>query len=583
MGLRQYLKKRDDGSMPRALDDSRATTSLLSDTGPLGAFPDPMAAVRRDGSMVASNDAARRFAALFTTEGPLRRAIAETVGTREDRQETIDGGAYVGIDGAWRVTLHPMPDGETVLVHASDVTPDRTLRDTLIESRKRYKELVDISSDFVWETGPDGRFSFVSPVGALGYTADELVAQNPSEFIPEAALLGPTTPFSTRSDIADVDIWFRRADGGNALLQASARPILNAQGEWIGARGVCRDATEAHQRDAALAAAQRREKLLAYIIRTVNDEPNPANMLAAAASATAKALGATNCRVYRRAKAGGLKVAAEFGKPPIDDGLDGKLLLQASEDGEPIMAADADRHMICALTGYRKSVNGAMAVVRPLESGAWDQDDVILFGDLALQLAIAIEQFDHHRALEALSRTDELTELLNRRAFFGDLETRLKRRKPKPGPGPLLYVDLDNFKLVNDVHGHHQGDEALKAVAELLTANTRPGDLVGRLGGDEFALWLDRTDEAASITRAQELLAASATLARYSGDEARPLGISLGIAPRLPDDDETIAELSERADAVMYEIKHGDKGGYALAPRRGERTTEVSAQEKLSP
>ncbi len=581
MGLRQYLKKRDDGSPPGALGDAWATCSLLSDEGALGAFPDPMAVVRRDGSIIASNDAARRLDALFAAEGPLRRAIAEAIGDREDRQETIDGEAYDGIDGAWRVTLHPLPDGETVLVHASDVTPDRTLRDTLIDSRKRYKELVDISSDFVWETGPAGRFSFVSPVGALGHSADELVNRDPAEFIPEAALLGPITPFSTRSDVADVDIWFRRADGAIALLQASARPILNADGQWIGARGVCRDATAAQQRDAALAAAQRRERLLAYIIRSVNDEPNPANMLAAAASATAKALGATNCRIYRRAKVGGLTVAAEHGKPPIDDGLDGKLLLQASEDGEPIMAADADRHMICALTGYRKSVNGAMVAVRPLENGAWDQDDVSLFGDLALQLAIAIEQFDHHRALEALSRTDELTALLNRRAFFGDLETRLKRSKPKPGPGALLYVDLDNFKLVNDVRGHHQGDEALKAVAKLLTANTRPGDLVGRLGGDEFALWLDRTDEAASIIRAKELLAASATLAQYSGDEAKPLGISLGIAPRLPGDDETIAELSERADAAMYEIKHGAKGGYALAPRREQPTTEASANEKL--
>jgi len=163
MGLRQYLKKRDDGPMPRPLDDSRATTSLLSDTGPLGAFPVPMAAVRRDGSMVASKHAARRLAAQFTTEGPLRRAIAEAVGTREDRQETIDGEAYGGIDGTWRVTLHPMPDGETVLVHASDVTPDRTLRDTLIESRKRYKELVDISSDFVGNRA--GRAVFIRLAG----------------------------------------------------------------------------------------------------------------------------------------------------------------------------------------------------------------------------------------------------------------------------------------------------------------------------------------------------------------------------------------------------------------------------------
>ncbi len=582
MGLRKFLKKRDDGSLPGTLGEARATSWLLSHEGPLGAFPDPMATVRRDGSIVASNDAARRLGDMFGVDGPLHRAIVEALEAREDRQEIIDGEAYDGVDGAWRVILHPLPDGKTVLVVATDVTPDMTLRDTLVESRKRYKELVDISSDFVWETGPSGRFTFVSPAGALGHSADNLVNRDPSEFIPEAALLGPNTPFSTRSDVADVDIWFCRADGGTALLQASARPILNADGEWIGARGVCRDATEAHQRDAALAAAQRRERLLAYIIRSVNDEPNPANMLAAAAAATAKALGATNCRIYRRAKAGGLTVAAEHGKPPIDDGLDGKLLLQASEDSEPIMAADADRHMICALTGYRKSVNGAMVVVRLLESGAWSQDDVTLFRDLALQLAIAIEQFDHHRALEALSRTDELTALLNRRAFFGDLETRLKRRKPKPGPGALLYVDLDNFKLVNDVHGHHQGDEALKVVAELLTANTRPGDLVGRLGGDEFALWLDRTDKAASVSRAKELLAASATLAAYSGDEAKPLGISLGIAPWLPGDDETIAELSERADAAMYEIKHGAKGGYAVASRRDEQSAKAPKKEKLS-
>ena len=371
MGLRQYLKKRDGGPMPRPLDDSRATTSLLSDTGPLGAFPDPMAAVRRDGSMVASKHAARRLAAQFTTEGPLRRAIAEAVGTREDRQETIDGEAYGGIDGTWRVKLHPMPDGETVLVHASDVTPDRTLRDTLIESRKRYKELVDISSDFVWETGPDGRFSFVSPVGALGYTADELVAQNPSEFIPEAALLGATTPLSTRSEVADVDIWFRRADGVNALLQASARPILNAQGEWIGSRGVCRNATEAHQRDAALAAAQRRERLSSERQRRAQSSQH------AGGRRFRHGQGAWRDKLPHLSPCG-LTVAAEHGKPPIDDGLDGKLLLQASEDGEPIMAADADRHVICALTGYRKSANGAMAVVRPLESGAWNQDDVTL-------------------------------------------------------------------------------------------------------------------------------------------------------------------------------------------------------------
>jgi diguanylate cyclase (GGDEF)-like protein/PAS domain S-box-containing protein len=596
MILGRYLKKR--GAPPPAVTtgDSATTPSMLSGPmlagdGPLGGFPDPVATVRRDGSIVASNEAARRIAALFAAEGPLRDLIGEVADARTDRNETIESGTG---EGAWRVTLHPLPDGETVLVHAADVTPDRTLRDTLVESRERYKELVEISADFVWETGPGGRFSFVSPAGALGHAPDQLIDRDPAEFIAAAELLGAGTPFATRTDVADVDVWFHRADGELALLQTSARPKMGADGTWIGARGVCRDVTEVHRRDAALAAAERRERLLAYIIRSANDEPNPAHMLGAAAAATAKALGATNCRIYRRASAGGMTVAAEHGKPPVDDGLDGKLLLQATEDGEPIMAADADRHMMCGLTTYRKAVNGAMAVVRPLDDGAWSQDDVTLFRDLSLQLAIAIEQFDHHRALEALSRTDELTELLNRRAFFGDLETRLKRRRPKPGPGALLYVDLDNFKRVNDVHGHHRGDEALRAVAELLIANTRSGDLVGRIGGDEFALWLDRTDETAAIARAKELVAASDTLAQYSGDAAAPLGISLGIAPWVPGDLDTVTGLGERADAAMYQIKRGDKGGYAVAKPSAEasekpvtkpaakRTARTAAGKKIT-
>ena len=116
----------------------------------------------------------------------------------------------------------------------------------------------------------------------------------------------------------------------------------------------------------------------------------------------------------------------------------------------------------------------------------------------------------------------------------------------------------------------------------MLTANTRQGDLVGRLGGDEFALWLDRTDEAASVTRAKELLEASSMLAKLSGDENKPLGISVGIAPWQPGDDETVKELSERADAAMYEIKHGDKGGYALAPRSAVAEDETPTAEKIS-
>jgi len=175
-----------------------------------------------------------------------------------------------------------------------------------------------------------------------------------------------------------------------------------------------------------------------------------------------------------------------------------------------------------------------------------------------VNLGVALQQFAHRAELEALSRTDGLTGLLNRRAFETDLGNRLGHGD---AGGALFYVDLDNFKPVNDVHGHQKGDEALVAVADMLTGCCRPGDLVARFGGDEFALWLERTDEDGARARAVDMLDSSKILRRFSGAPDRPLGISVGIAVRPRGARETLADMTLRADAAMYDIKHNGKAG----------------------
>src|SRR5207244_12662925 len=87
----------------------------------------------------------------------------------------------------------------------------------------------------------------------------------------------------------------------------------------------------------------------------------------------------------------------------------------------------------------------------------------------------------------------------------------------------LVYVDLDNFKLVNDTQGHKAGDAALVALCRILRESSRPGDVVARLGGDEFVLWLDGVGEGAAECRSGTLIRACRPLAAASGDEARPL------------------------------------------------------------
>src|SRR5947207_1131127 len=92
-----------------------------------------------------------------------------------------------------------------------------------------------------------------------------------------------------------------------------------------------------------------------------------------------------------------------------------------------------------------------------------------------------------------LSRTDGLTGLLNRRAFVEALERESARHRRFPRPLTLAYLDLDNFKGINDSHGHAAGDELLQAVGQAMANSVRDVDSVGRLGGDEFAILMPET------------------------------------------------------------------------------------------
>ena len=129
----------------------------------------------------------------------------------------------------------------------------------------------------------------------------------------------------------------------------------------------------------------------------------------------------------------------------------------------------------------------------------------------------------------------------------------------------MLFIDLDNFKRVNDVHGHGRGDDALVFVAQLLTSTSRVGDIVARLGGDEFAMWLEDTDEAGASAKAESLLLEAERLKQFSGDADHPLGVSIGVAVTNPSFAEPLEDLVTRADEAMYRAKRAGKGRFAVS------------------
>ena len=249
---------------------------------------------------------------------------------------------------------------------------------------------------------------------------------------------------------------------------------------------------------------------------------------------------------------------ADMGSFPGVDGQWGEPgPLEVEVDGGRVLAAPAR---------YRHHVNGAIAVSRPSTAKRWSSGDGALLVAVAEHLGIAIEQIANQATLKRLSRTDELTGLPNRRGFMTELRRRHAHALRTGRPAALLYTDLDNFKLVNDTHGHQRGDAALKAWVEVVSQRMRASDVFARLGGDEFAAWLEEAGEAAAIAKAADLLAASKRLESYSGDPERPLRVSIGIAVFDPVSEERLDGLLARADAAMYRAKNGGKGNYALAP-----------------
>ena len=155
--------------------------------------------------------------------------------------------------------------------------------------------------------------------------------------------------------------------------------------------------------------------------------------------------------------------------------------------------------------------------------------------------------------LESRIDVDPLTETLNRRGFERELTRILAYVKRYAANATLIYLDLDEFKPVNDRHGHAAGDAVLKAIAAALTREVRASDVVARIGGDEFAVLLWNLPDADAGAKAVELERAVYATPVHWGASTMVVGASAGVAFVGPLD--TPAEVLARADAAMYARK----------------------------
>ena len=201
----------------------------------------------------------------------------------------------------------------------------------------------------------------------------------------------------------------------------------------------------------------------------------------------------------------------------------------------------------------------AHRLMRSFRAGPVDADRMALIEKVLAFAANAEQQLTEQKQriaqLESLSMTDELTGLANRRGFRDCLRRTLASARRHGESGVMAYVDLDNFKDINDRYGHEAGDAALLHVGHILAGQIRLSDFAARLHGDEFAVLLMRASPAQGTARARVLQQMiNSTPLNYAG-EPIAISASFGIAAFAPDSD--ASELLRRADRAMYEEKRG--------------------------
>ncbi|PYP50875.1 MAG: hypothetical protein DMD45_09665 [Gemmatimonadetes bacterium] len=156
--------------------------------------------------------------------------------------------------------------------------------------------------------------------------------------------------------------------------------------------------------------------------------------------------------------------------------------------------------------------------------------------------------------LELLATHDPLTTVLNARAFASQVAQELGRNRRYGRPLALIYLDLDDFKKVNDAHGHATGDAVLRLVADAMRSAVRQADVVGRLGGDEFGVLMPETDGSLAHAVANRLAGGIRTVFRGTPSVTASIGVVAVSGTEAGSD-----ELLRKADQAMYEAKRAGK------------------------
>jgi diguanylate cyclase (GGDEF)-like protein/PAS domain S-box-containing protein len=434
-----------------------------------------------------------------------------------------------------------------IMAHAAQlagIAIERRLAEQALRgSEAKFRGLFESIAEGVYQSGRDGRLLSVNPafVSILGYSrAEELYA------LPSVALLywnpADRAEFMRRveseGEIRSAEFCMRTRDGQQVVILENARAVRDAGDHITGYEGTIANITERKRAEQAIFAEKERAQVtlqsIGDAVISTDAEGRIEYINPVAESLTAWSLAEARGRPIGEV----LNLVNEITREPVENPL--VCALGRGESGPA-----ADHSVLITRSGQEVAIQESAAPICDRQGRVIGA--VIVFHDVTKERRLK-------RALSYQASHDALTGLINRREFDNRLHAAVLSAQRGEGAYALLYIDLDQFKVVNDTCGHQAGDRLLRDVTGLLQGRVRASDTIARLGGDEFGVLLEGCTPEQSARVADGVRQAIKDYRFVWGATTLSVGASVGVV-QISADTESVAAIMSAADIACYAAK----------------------------
>jgi len=419
----------------------------------------------------------------------------------------------------------------------------RAAEDALRNSESKFRGQNESVMEGVYQTTRDGRILVANPafVNLLGYSSAEEVYQ-----IPAGALYwypSDRETFARRAEnegeLRNEEYVMRRKDGSMLVVVDNCRVVRDKQGRVCGFEGTLTDITERKKAETAVFQAKERAQVtlqsIGDAVITTDSEGRIDYMNPVAESLT----GWENREAQGELIGNVLTVVDETTREGSESPV-----VRCLREGQVLGLAE--HTVLVPRRGHEIAIQDSAAPIRDRAGNLIGA--VMVFHDVSKERRL-------HRALHYQASHDALTGLINRREFEKRLTAAVEQaRLDNQARNVLLYLDLDQFKLVNDTCGHPAGDLLLKQITGVLQSRVRGGDTLARLGGDEFGILLQDCSLDQALRVAENVRHAIRDYRFTWQDGVLSIGVSIGIV-EITNEVPTVANVMSAADVACYSAK----------------------------